>query len=407
MTLIECFTKSHIDNISACLRLKPEKLIFVGNAEDMRQPVARYEKLLRQRGLRTRIVLYDACCKDILQLYQILYKVISREAECTIDLTGGDEAVIMAMGAVLSALDEQKRKTVRIERFDHRKNAVIDCVRDNCFVPGEEVQITVEELVAIHGGSVYPYGWQPPEGCSYTELDGLWRVVSDAPKNWNFASAYLKEFESRSQSRDPIVLPMEQLWKQIPRAEKKEPVVQDLLEKLQRYGVIQDRSSRDVMKYSYRSEMLRYCTEKAGNALETKTLLEGLSVTEKGRPFFSDGKMGVSIDWDGVRYHPENKIPETSNEIDVVLMRGTVPLFISCKNGSIDSEELYKLNTVASRFGGPYARKILIATHLDKKSPSANRAFVQRAWDMDIFLVTDAADLTHQEWQELFKKAME
>lgn len=116
--------------------------------------------------------------------------------------------------------------------------------------------------------------------------------------------------------------------------------------------------------------------------------------------------MGVSIDWDGMIYDPMDRIPETRNEIDVVLMHGTTPLFISCKNGYIGDDELYKLHTVASRFGGPYARKMLIATDLDRKSLMANRAFVQRAWDMDIYIVTDAAELTAEEFRQTLRQAV-
>jgi hypothetical protein len=115
--------------------------------------------------------------------------------------------------------------------------------------------------------------------------------------------------------------------------------------------------------------------------------------------------MSVSIDWDGMVDFVGNT-PETRNEIDVVLMNGTTPLFVSCKNGNIGDEELYKLNTVAARFGGPYAKKMLVATELDRKSPQANRSFMQRAWDMDIFLVTDAAELTKEEWQAAFCQAV-
>ena len=99
-------------------------------------------------------------------------------------------------------------------------------------------------------------------------------------------------------------------------------------------------------------------------------------------------------------------IPETRSEIDVILMHGTTPLFISCKNGNIGEEELYKLHTVAERFGGPYVRKMLIATNLDRKNPTANRAFIQRARDMGIFLVTDADELSETEWADIFQNAM-
>ena len=44
MTLIECFTESHIDNVAASLRLRPDKLILVGDAREMEIPVRRYRK---------------------------------------------------------------------------------------------------------------------------------------------------------------------------------------------------------------------------------------------------------------------------------------------------------------------------------------------------------------------------
>ena len=115
--------------------------------------------------------------------------------------------------------------------------------------------------------------------------------------------------------------------------------------------------------------------------------------------------MSVSIDWDGVISSKDKHKPETRNEIDVVLMHGMTPLFISCKNGNI-GEELYKLHTVAERFGGPYGKKMLIATDLGQKSPASTRAFIQRARDMNILLVTDAAQLEACEWTNIFRSAM-
>ena len=105
-------------------------------------------------------------------------------------------------------------------------------------------------------------------------------------------------------------------------------------------------------------------------------------------------------------HHVGEKIPDTRNEIDVVLMHGVVPLFVSCKNGNIEEEELYKLHTVAERFGGPLARKMLIATELDRKSESADRAFVQRAWDMNVYLVKNAGNMSDGEWRKVFTDAV-
>ena len=64
--------------------------------------------------------------------------------------------------------------------------------------------------------------------------------------------------------------------------------------------------------------------------------------------------------------------------------------------------------------GGGHSKEIvkrlvsgkLIATDLDRKSDAADRSFTQRAWDMDIFLVADAAELTKEEWKQIFLNAM-
>ena len=113
--------------------------------------------------------------------------------------------------------------------------------------------------------------------------------------------------------------------------------------------------------------------------------------------------MSVGIDWDGL---VDAQGFDTCNEIDVVLMHGTTPLFVSCKNGNVDKDEPYKLHTVATRFGGPYARKMLIVTDPGQKKGRAYQTLRQRASDMGISFVSNAAKLTPQEWSQIFIQAM-
>ena len=81
-------------------------------------------------------------------------------------------------------------------------------------------------------------------------------------------------------------------------------------------------------------------------------------------------------------------------------------MFVSCKNGDVDESELYKLHTVATRFGGENARKMLIVSNLEKKNPTSARALRQRTVDMGIYLVTNAAKLSSERWQEIFREAL-
>lgn len=406
MTLIECFTESHIDNIAASLRLQPEKMVLVGDEDMMTDSAERYRQFFRGRGQKTQVVLWNTRDMDLGALRESLDTLIRREEDCVIDLTGGDELVVMAIGAVLVQLEEQLRQRIRVEKYDWETGRVRSCIGGQCGISYRQEQLSVEELVALHGGCLHWESYQPPEGSTVRDIRGLWRVVSEDPKEWNKAVQILNEFESRADSRNQVYLPLHYLRGSITDFDRKEMAVRELLDKLQRRGVLRDESSAYALEYTYESRLLSYCTDKAGNALEVKTLLEGRKMTEDGRPFFEDCRMSVSIDWDGVVHDPILRIPETRNEVDVVLMHGLTPLFISCKNGAVNEDELYKLHTVAQRFGGPHAKKMLIATDMNQGSVSSNRAFIQRAWDMDIFLVTDAAELSDAEWEAAFRQAV-
>ncbi|MBR5868902.1 MAG: DUF1887 family protein, partial [Clostridia bacterium] len=92
---------------------------------------------------------------------------------------------------------------------------------------------------------------------------------------------------------------------------------------------------------------------------------------------------GVSLLWDN-RDDPF----ETENEVDVLAVRGTVPLFISCKNGRVQPEELYKLASVVDYFGGEHGRAVLIANMLPEDGRFA-RSFRGRADDMGIRILDD------------------
>ena len=73
-----------------------------------------------------------------------------------------------------------------------------------------------------------------------------------------------------------------------------------------------------------------------------------------------------------------------------------VPVFISCKNGVLTSDELYKLNTVANRFGGKYAKKVLVTTAISSLG-EAGKYIRQRAGDMKIRIIDDIHTLSDEE----------
>ena len=79
-----------------------------------------------------------------------------------------------------------------------------------------------------------------------------------------------------------------------------------------------------------------------------------------------------------------------------------IPVFVSCKNGCVETEELYKLSAVAEKFGGEYAKKVLIATALDERGSNADY-LRERARDMNIRLVEKIQDADDSELQRIIR----
>lgn len=175
---------------------------------------------------------------------------------------------------------------------------------------------------------------------------------------------------------------------------------------LLRYGLLTffNDDDEDKIIVSYKNEQVKKCLTKAGQALEMKVYVTAKGLRDKnGELLYNDALNGVVIDWDG-EFHDEKTESQydTENEIDVLLMHGVIPVFISCKNGIVTSDELYKLDAVAKRFGAHYSKKVLVATALDTLG-EAGKYLRQRADDMGIRIIENVQDMDDDELANKFK----
>ena len=405
MTLIECFNNALVENVAVCLELKPDKLILLGNEEELEDIKTRYNALFEERKLSVEIKTEPIGDDRLSDITKLLAEIICQEGECVIDLTDADEIPAMAVGATLMQLEPSLRRKVCVQKYDPQTDTITTLMgTPSPAMPGAE--LTVKELVALFGGIVYPNSYQPPMNYTPLQLEGLWQTMrAFTPKKWNRMLTNLAEFESRSKDKMHIRVDLDSLREEIGEFDEKLGRVQTLLNALREKGVVLYRKDDHILDYKYTDPLYRYCTQKAGNTLEIKVLLEARSLKEQGCSFFTDCQTSVHIDWDGHVHKISDNIPDTNNEIDLILMHGVTPLFISCKNGDVEEEELYKLHTVAREFGGPNVRKMLVATSLSKHDPS-HKALIRRAWDMDIYPVTGFTKFTSEDWQDTFRDAL-
>jgi hypothetical protein len=114
--------------------------------------------------------------------------------------------------------------------------------------------------------------------------------------------------------------------------------------------------------------------------------------------FYDDIDMGVTVDWDG----KTGNTADTINEIDVIMMRDMLPVFVSCKNGELHKEALYELETVADKFGSEFSRKIVVTTYITSNE-SSKKHVLQRAKDMKIDVIHNVHNMSREEFKNALK----
>ena len=402
MTLIECFVNSPLDNIATAICLKPKKIVFIGYTENSDAVVDRYRHLLERKGVRAQISFKKTAMGSFLSAEKIIRDVICAEKDCVLDITGGQEAVLMAAGALYNELENTH--PFKILRFDPDSSLMVDAVTGQKNI-GSRAWLSVSELIYLHGGSVTSSNSDilPPQ--SKRDLDMLWQVVSTNPENWNKTITNLHEFQNKSGAdgkTNNYCLDFDEIEKKTVDFEEKSKRVRPLLKSLADKGLLVNFSQRqNTFRYTYKNSFIKNCLNKEGNMLELKTYATAFDLpVQNGNRYFDDCKMSVSIDWDG-KINGTTK--DTNNEIDVIAMRGCRAFFISCKNGEIGDAEIYKLSTVASKFGGKYSRKMLVSTDFRRDSEDSKQSFRQRCIDMNTKFGEDVARFKDSDWEKFFK----
>ena len=308
---------------------------------------------------------------------------------CVVDLTGGDEILIAALGRFLSGY---KRDNFSAHRSDVIKGTltymagVPEPFADEGASP---VPFRFSDVIRLYGGAVI--GSWPDEFSSIMdekryEILRVWNAIKDISADWNkFCSiSYVNGVEpdengiiSRKFSKENEIITSERV-----------------MQKLQKRGI--------VKTYAIDANYLRYSLHpsaktddlyiSAGTALEMYTALAA-----SGTGMFHECYTKVLLDCDGIIAKSGS---DPTNELDVTLMYGYVPVFISCKNTEATKEFLYEIKTMADHFGGKYGMPMLVS------SKPAFQPVKERAKEMHIMLIDDVQSLSLKEFRAAISKTI-
>lgn len=394
MTIIEFFDKAAIENVLSALLCGPDRVVYIGDsAKKMNKALAGYRTVLEDRGNPAVLECQAVNKNDLRKIVEVLSAIVEQDGDCVFNLDGGEDLCLVAVGMVAQKYPDR----VKLHRFNVRNNTVIDCDADGNNQIQAPVAITVEENIRIYGGAVIYHG-QLPEGTRNWEFSGefcrdvaaAWELCRVDPGAWNSHISLLDRLNSMFSEEDPLhcYIGLERARAVINRFDEAFQEVPALLEKMMRKGLISGLwVGEQEVEFDFKNAQVKRFFSKAGQVLELAVAVAALEAQDgRGEPVYHDVMTGVYLDWDGAL--APHGTADVGNEIDVLLMKGAVPVFISCKNGDMDPEELFKLAQVAQRFGAQYAKCVLVATQLDKLGHKG-QSIRARAGEMGIQIVDD------------------
>ena len=402
MTYIEFFDKTSLENVCACLTDTPERVIFVGDDEELMNSCKEdYKKVFSKRHKNIEFLCRKIMKGNVDNIIEVLTKIINEYENCVFGITGGDEMLTLALGIVY---ERYSHKNIQIHKFGIEDNRIFDCDKDGNTVYKETPKLTVKENVQIYGGDIAvgdiwenkTYLWDM-NADFLKDIETMWTICKYGVGTWNTQITVFEAIDkvgSVTNNGMTVTANVSDLRDYMAKSKISYRMIFGIINKLRREGLLTAYvETQDQISVSYKNEQVRKCLTKAGQVLEMKIYATARTVKNaEGVPVYHDVMNGVVIDWDGVLHEKNEKFFDTKNEIDVLLMKDMIPIFISCKNGSFDMEELYKLNTVAERFGGKYSKKVLVATRLSKLGETG-KYIRQRAKDMDIYILEDVKEM--------------
>lgn len=404
MVIVEFFSQSPIDNMISALVNTPETVVFVGESKAMKRYDPIFRRFLDAVGNSTTKLEYrGARVHELHEIVKTLEQIVEDYPDCHFDITGGEPMVMAAVGIIYERF---RSRGIELHQYNIRTGKVYDCDLNGNVVSGDIPVLTVEQNIILHGGSIVPAGQR--ECGTYTwdfnlefrqDIRNMWEICRGNCSIWNRQITMISDMlQFNELPGDPLRIRASIEKTRSYLTARNVPMdLNCVFDRLERLGLLKLEQADDFVCVTFKNEQVRRVLTKAGTVLELVTYLAARDAAlKKGKPCYHDVMCGVFVDWDGVVHELTEEEVDTENEIDLILMHGAVPVFVSCKNGSVDEEELYKLNAVADRFGGAYAKKALVGTTLGKNIRS-KQYLLERAADMGIQVIEGVHEMSEEE----------
>lgn len=377
-TMIELYDQDDLNNVLSLLVYAPERVVYiVPFGTDCVSLERRYQFVLAHLGIHTEMEFIPTDPYSFSGLCRVMLDIADRDDICALDMTGGTDVSLAAMGAIASA---HHLPLLRFESDSKRPHWYIaPCP----FTQQRTPQLTCEDWFALYGARFSSHdshfeSWDlNQEFCHDVKL--LWMFCAQDIQHWNDHCFFPAKLADKTGDTDPLLVSLsrESFQKELLYPEWDTA----FLTYLRQHNMIHSwKETPERISFQIKDAQIIRTLKKAGNLLELYTCCTALGTGQ-----FHDCRLGVFITWNGM--NPDPSVNScTTNELDVFAIGGVTPYFISCKNGEVRNDALYELQSIADQFGGSHVKKALISTYVNPSS-SSRAHLALRAKNMGIRLI--------------------
>ncbi len=385
--LYEFYSKEAIDNVITCMNYEVDEIVYLCYGD------------IGERSAKTTVDFLGKYCnvpanrikfmklsrKNADRMIDTIRSDVKREMadgnKVFFDVTGGDELILVAFGKLSAELDLPMHSYDMPEGLLREYGGGSDSL-SGC-ATGRYVKHTLDMQMELYGGAINRRLHRSEMSvCAEAlrrDVISIYNVYYPNREFWSRLTTILRDnMESDGDMR--VSQKVEKIRGLLSTGGEPDPEeFESILTALARKGVIDYEKSDGRYLITYRNETVKTCLTRVGDILELGTL-----ISERDKGYAAE--VDAFIDWDGVIHDTG----DVFNEVDVISLTGYVPMFISCKNGRLLKESgnktidngyknaLYELETIARRFGGKYAKKVLVTWN------DITGAYLERAQEMGI-----------------------
>ncbi len=348
-TLIELYDERPLENVLGVEMFRPEKVLYIcpDRIASNRQIHEKLRLYFRHRGIHAELIFLKANIYDTNALLALLQKTIARYPDCSLDITGGTDAMLFAAGLLCAETE------LPVFTYSRRRNCFYN-IRNAAFADGLfcDVSFTVEDCFMMAGGSIRK-GRVDNEILRYylSDIDPFFALYLRHRSQWVKTVTFLQRI-SPGDTDGNYSLDVHGGY--VVKGERASSIraPESVLRELEEIGFIcgLEIVPEESVHFRFRDGQIRAWLRDVGSVLELMVYKSCLN-TE----LFQDVRTSAVVDWEG-----SERDHSVSNELDVMCTRGITPLFISCKTCDVRTEALNELAVLRDRFGGQIAKAAIV-----------------------------------------------